>query len=243
MELILSGYKRIVFISLLVLGVLIVTGLALWIAVGVVSVAGIETPAYSVVRETDAYEIRQYESYIAAEVTMEGDYKRSMNGGFRTLADYIFGNNTAPEGDGASESESIAMTAPVMERKSESEKIAMTAPVVEQTTEEGARVVSFVMPSKYTMETLPKPNNPDVRIVEVPAKQFAVIKFSGTVSSRKAIARKQSLLDLLKRDKIETVGEPMLAQYNPPWTPPPMRRNEVLIELKGEGPKDSVTAE
>ena len=208
------------------------TGLAIWIAVGVVSVAGIETPGYEVVSTHDGYEIRQYAPYIAAEVTMEGDFRESMNGGFRTLADYIFGNNTKVNGDGAETSETIEMTAPVIEREFRSEKIEMTAPVIEQEGKSGTRVVSFVMPGKYTMDTLPKPNNPDVKLVEVPAKRFAAIRFSGNVSPDEAKEKKQTLSDLLKRDEVETVGEPMLAQYNPPWTPPPMRRNEVLVELK-----------
>jgi DNA gyrase inhibitor GyrI len=90
------------------------------------------------------------------------------------------------------------------------------------------------MPSKYTLETLPKPNSPDVRIVEVPAKRYAVDRFSGTVTDDKAERKKRELLDALKRDKIETLGAPLLAQYNPPWTPPPMRRNEVMVEIVSE---------
>ena len=228
--------NRKVTIALVTLGVLIVTGLAIWIAVGVVSVAGIETPGYDVEREHEGYEIRRYAPYIAAEVTMKGEFRDSMNGGFRKLADYIFGNNAKIADGGSEKSESIAMTAPVIEREVVSEKIAMTAPVVEQETEVGARIVSFIMPRKYTMETIPKPNNPEVTLVEVPAKRFAVLRFSGSVSQKKAEEKKQSLLGLLKRDNVETLGEPMLAQYNPPWTPPLMRRNEVLIELKGDGP-------
>ena len=207
-------------------------GLGIWIAVGLVSVAGIETPEYEVVSSHEGYEIREYKPYIAAEVTMEGDYRGAMNGGFRTLADYIFGNNA--KADGSTDSESIAMTAPVMEQAAASEDIAMTAPVTEQQTKSGARVVSFIMPSEYTMETIPKPNNPDVTLVEVPAKRYAAHRFSGRVPLKKADSKKQFLLDALARDGVTTVGEPMLAQYNPPWTPPFMRRNEVLIVVKDE---------
>jgi effector-binding domain-containing protein len=217
---------------ILVIGVLVMTGLAIWIAVGVVSVAGIETPRYEIVSEHDGYEIRQYAPHIVAEVTMEGDFRTAMNGGFRKLADYIFGNNTKTEDGSPAGSEKIEMTAPVIERVVRSEKIEMTAPVLEQQTQTGTRVVSFVMPSKYSMDTLPKPNNAEVRLVEVPSKRYAVIRFSGTVSEASAAERKEKLLELLKRDALETIGEPMLAQYNPPWTPPPMRRNEVMVELK-----------
>ena len=212
------------------------TGLTVWIAFGLVSVAGIETPSYDVVSEHDGYEIRQYAPYIAAEVKMEGNYRASMNGGFRTLADYIFGNNTAVQDGQGKKSKKIAMTAPVMEREAESEKIAMTAPVVEQEAEPGKRFVSFIMPSEYSMDTLPTPNNPDVNLVEVPAKRFAALRFSGRVPHKRAVEKKASLLALLERDQVETVGEAMLAQYNPPWTPPPMRRNEVLVEITASNP-------
>lgn len=208
------------------------TALAIWIAIGVVSVAGIETPRYEIVSEHDGYEIRQYVPHIVAEVTVEGEFRTAMNSGFRKLADYIFGNNTRVVGGAEAGSEKIEMTAPVIERAARSEKIEMTAPVLEQETQTGARVVSFVMPSKYSRDTLPKPNNTEVKLVEVPSRRYAVIRFSGTVSDASAAQMKEKLLELLKRDSIETEGEPMLAQYNPPWTPPPMRRNEVMVELK-----------
>ncbi len=213
-------------------------GLGIWMVVGLVSVAGIETPEYEVVSRHEGYEIREYEPYIAAEVTMEGDFRRAMNGGFRTLADYIFGNNAKAGAGDTTDSESIAMTAPVIEREAPSENIAMTAPVTEQQTKSGARVVSFIMPSEYTMETIPKPNNPDVTLVEMPAQRFAAHRFSGRVPLKKADTKKQFLLDALTRDGVATEGAPMLAQYNPPWTPPFMRRNEVLILVKDEVPEE-----
>jgi len=222
------------FYLLVTIGVLLMAGLSIWIAVGVISVAGIETPKYEVISEHDGYEVRQYAPHIVAEVTMNGEFRDAMNGGFRKLADYIFGNNTKVTGDAAAGSENIEMTAPVLEREVRSEKIEMTAPVLEQQNTPDARVVAFVMPDKYTIDTLPKPNNPDVKIVEVPAKRYAAIRFSGSVTDAKAAEKKQQLLEALKRDKIETVGAPLLAQYNPPWTPPPMRRNEVMVEIVPE---------
>ncbi|MBM3290464.1 MAG: heme-binding protein [Candidatus Hydrogenedentes bacterium] len=214
-----------------VIGGIVVSVLAIWVAVGAVSVAGIETPAYEVVEKRDGYEVREYAPHIVAQVTMTGEFDAAMNGGFRKLADFIFGNNTSQAAGGNGASEKVDMTAPVIEKEVKSEKIAMTAPVVEQTTEENGRVVQFVMPSTYTTATLPKPNNPDVSIVEVPKKRYAAIRFSGWMNEGKAVKRKQELRDLLKRDNAATLGEPLLAQYNPPWTPGPMRRNEVLIEL------------
>ena len=208
------------------------TGLTAWVVVGVASVAGIETPKYEVLSKHDGYEIRQYAPQIVAEVTVEGDFKESMNSGFRKLADYIFGNNTKASAGERKDSEKIEMTAPVLERDAGPEKIKMTAPVIERDQQAGTRVVSFVMPEKYSLDTLPKPNNSDVSIVQVPAIRYAVIQFSGRVQEDKAEEMKQLLLDLMKRDNLETEGKPLLAQYNPPWTPPPMRRNEVMVALK-----------
>lgn len=210
------------------------TGLGVLAVVGVFSISGIETPEYEVTSKEDGYEIRAYAPQLVAEVTMTGAYRQSMNGGFRKLADFIFGNNQAPgPGDG---SEEIAMTAPVLEREASSTEIAMTAPVLERETEDDRRVIAFVMPSQYTLETIPKPNNSDVRLVEVPSKTYAVCRFSGWVGESKAEKKKKEFAETLARDKRETVGEPILAQYNPPWTPPFMRRNEILVELAPDNP-------
>lgn len=199
-----------------------------WIAVGYLSVAGIETPAYEVVEEREGYEIRLYRPHIVAEVTVEDEYRDAMNSGFRKLADFIFGNNTAPGAEGSAK---IAMTAPVQEREVKSAKIAMTAPVQERD-EEGGRVVAFVMPSEYTMETLPTPNNPEVRIVEVPEKRYAVHSFSGRVPEDRMREKKEAISAMALRDGLKPVGEPILSQYDPPWTPPFMRKNEVWLEIE-----------
>ena len=123
------------------------------------------------------------------------------------------------------------MTAPVLERKTASTKIAMTAPVLERTDRGETRVVAFVMPRQYTMETIPTPNNPKVQIRQVPPKTYAVLRFSGWVGASDAEQKKMELAKMLDRDCLQTVGAPILAQYDPPWTPPFMRRNEILIEL------------
>ncbi|MBX7255336.1 MAG: heme-binding protein [Candidatus Hydrogenedentes bacterium] len=216
---------RIVAVVLVLL-VLLLFGA--WIGVGYASVAGIETPKYKVAEKRDGYEIRVYEPLIVAEVTVEGPQDEALNRGFRKIADYIFGNNTKRSQQG---SEKIAMTAPVLEQAAPSEKIAMTAPVLEQG-QAGKHIVSFVMPSSYTMDTLPKPNNSEINIREVPERKCAVLRFSGYAPEKKSRAKKEQLLEYAKRDGLEVVGEPILAQYNPPWTPPFMRRNEVLVEIR-----------
>jgi hypothetical protein len=109
------------------------------------------------------YEIRNYPSHIEAQTTVQGNFDDSINSGFTIVAGYIFGGNTKKE--------SIAMTAPVKEQKVDSEKIAMTAPVTVDTEGE-SRIVSFVMPKKYSLETLPEPTDSRVKLVEVPAKKW-----------------------------------------------------------------------
>ncbi|MBX3180780.1 MAG: heme-binding protein [Candidatus Hydrogenedentes bacterium] len=218
-------------LGLLVLPAVTIVLLGVWIAIGWWSVAGVAEPSYEVISRHDGYEIRQYGPQLVAEVEVEGAFTEATNRGFRQLADYIFGNNVVPNGEGAESSAGIAMTAPVIEREAVSEEIAMTAPVLERDASAGLRIITFVMPASYTLETLPKPRNEAVRIVEVPARRCAVHAFSGSVGGEKAAARKERLLALLERDGLGHVGQPMLAQFDPPWTPPFMRRNEVWVEL------------
>ena len=137
------------------------------------SVMAIEEPKYTVIEKSGAFELRAYSPKIVAETLVSGPLDKASSAGFKLIADYIFGNNTSRTGG----NEKISMTAPVtMEPKSE--KISMTAPVsMEQTG--GQWRVRFVMPSQYTLDTLPKPNNPAVTLREVPASNYAVIRFSG----------------------------------------------------------------
>lgn len=205
--------------------------MSLFSALAVISVAAIETPEYTVVEKRDGYEIREYAPHIVAQVTMTGEFDATMNGGFRKLADYIFGNNVAKGESGESGAEKIVMTAPVLEQEVEQTPNA-TEPSSNSNKGDATRTVSFVMPRKYTSETLPEPKNKEVSIVQVPGKRYAAIQFSGWMNADKAAKRKQELVELLKRDKVETLGQPLLAQYNPPWIPGPMRKNEILIEIK-----------
>lgn len=157
-------------------------------------VRNIEEPSYTVVERRDGYEIRDYAPYIVAEVETSGQRNQSLNQGFRLLADYIFGNNT--------KSAPIAMTAPVAE--SASEPVAMTVPVMEQGTGDTRRV-TFSMPSKYTLETLPKPNNSAVKLREVPAHRVAVLRFSWYATDSRVARFQSQLIDMLKRDNIKTL--------------------------------------
>ena len=197
-----------------------------WMLAGYLPTMNIETPKYELVTKAKGYEVRSYAPHIVAEVEVSGSYGDTLNQGFRKVADYIFGNNTAK---GA-----IAMTAPVLhEKQPSSEKIAMTAPVLhEKAGDGGTYKLSFVMPSKYTLETLPKPNNAEVTLRAVPEKKFAVRSFGGYATKAKVERETKKLLDALKSAGISPTGVPSTAQYNPPWTPPFMRHNEVMVEVR-----------
>ncbi len=218
---------------------LIAFGVGICVLVGILigpvrSAFAVEEPAYRVVQSGDEYEIRVYEPMILAEVHMTGDHQGSLNSGFGILADYIFGNNT--------DRASIEMTSPVMRQEaSSSRKIAMTAPVMSRESEDAGmsentegHVITFVMPAEFTMETLPKPNNDRVVIREAPAKRYAVVRFSGHAREGLVEEKQGALIAALQQDGLVWTGMPILAQYNPPWTPGPMRRNEIMLELESD---------
>jgi effector-binding domain-containing protein len=185
-----------------------------------------ETPKYSLIAQDGDFEIRKYEPRIIAEVSETGDLDTASSEGFRTLAGFIFGDNRV-----ASE-HSVIQTAP------EKSKIAMTAPVtVEPSTLKDEFTMSrewrveFTMPSQYTMASLPQPNNPSIRIKEIPSRTYAVVRYSGMNTERRINDETLRLSDWVKTKKLEVRGAPELARYNPPWTLPIFRRNEILVEV------------
>jgi hypothetical protein len=185
---------------------------------------GTEEPAYTVEREIDGVEIRRYGPRIAAETSVATDEEAARNEGFRRLARYIFGGNSA--------NDKIAMTAPVAQQQSE--KIAMTAPVATQRGSADDWIIRFFMPSKYTMDTLPKPKDDRVRLVEVPGETVAVLRYNGSYGPEAVAGRTTQLLETLHRYDIEAVGEPLSWFYDPPWTVPFRRRNEVVVGVATE---------
>ena len=183
----------------------------------------VEKTDYSLLESKKGYEIRMYPTHIVAQTVVKGSYKDALNQGFRIVAGYIFGGNTKKE--------SIAMTAPVVEKSSKSESISMTAPVM-ATVEGEFHTIAFGMPRSYTLATLPTPTDSRVRIVTIPEKKMAVIRFSWMRTDARVQSKKQELLSALKKDNVAVVGEPQYAGYNAPWTPPWMTRNEMLVEIK-----------
>jgi hypothetical protein len=182
---------------------------------------GTAEPDFTVERRLGGVEIRQYGPRIAAETTIDADEEKARNEGFRRLAGYIFGGNTTKT--------KIAMTAPVSQQQSE--KIAMTAPVAAQRADSGEWVIRFFMPAEHSMDTLPTPKDDRVRLVKVPAERVAVLRFSGTASLEALATRTDELLNTLRANDIKTKSTPFSWFYDPPWTLPFRRRNEVVVSL------------
>ena len=163
----------------------------------------IEEPVYQVEKawEAEQIEIRAYAPRVMAVTDMTED----SDSGFRVLAGYIFGGNAAEQ------------------------KIAMTAPV--QQSMAGEKEMAFMIPAEYALEDLPEPEDQRVSFREAPAYTAAVIQFSGWASAEKADENWQQLRRFLIAEGIDITGEPTLNQYNPPWTLPFMRRNEIIVPV------------
>lgn len=184
-------------------------------------VSHVEKAKYTIAEHQGAIEIRDYPALIVAEAQTTGQREMAIKQGFRILADYIFGNNMAAQ--------KIAMTAPVIQQSGE--KIAMTAPVMQQQSASGNWIIRFMMPTQYSMAQLPKPNNQAVHLKEIAAKRYAVIRFSGT-ATQKRLQEQQAILEaFIKQHGLKPLAKPMYAFFNPPWTLPFLRRNEVMIEV------------
>lgn len=170
--------------------------------------AAIEEPDFEVLHSSDAYEVRAYAPYIVAEVDVTGDMNRSGNSAFRVLAGYIFGQNEPGK------------------------KMAMTAPVASEPLEDGsAYTYAFVMERKYDMDSLPRPLDSRIRLVEKSARIMAVRRYSGSWSAARDRKQQEALLAALEKDAVATKGAAIMARYNSPWTPGFMRRNEVMVEI------------
>lgn len=166
----------------------------------------LEEPEYEVLSETASYEIRRYEPYIIAEVDV-GD-RSADSQGFRTLAGYIFGDNAADA--------KMQMTAPVESRAAENSN---------------QQTYAFVMEKKYTLDTLPAPNDERIRIREKPARVVAALRFSGRWTEKNVARHKRQLLADLETDRLAPLGGMELARYNSPFTPWFLRRNELIVPI------------
>lgn len=181
----------------------------------------VEEPSFALKLSDGSFQVREYAPVIVAETTVRGDASGSRFEGFGPLADYIFAKDRAGE--------KIAMTAPVTQAPRE--KIAMTAPVTQQPAANDAWTIAFTMPAGYTMQTLPAPANPDVKLIEQPARTMAVYSFSGLASDADMANARRVLMQKVTSAGLKPRGEAVFAFYDPPWTLAFLRRNEVMIEV------------
>ncbi len=186
------------------------------------SALAIETAKYIVLEKKDDFEIRQYDPQIVAETYVEGDLEAVGDEGFRRLYGYISGDNQKKK--------SISMTAPVAQ-ETDSEKISMTAPVGQEKKDKRWRI-TFLMPADYTLETLPVPEDPRVKLVQDPGRLMAAIRYSGTWSQAGYEKNKALLEEFIEKRGLIKAGEPVWARYDPPFMPWFLRRNEVLIPIE-----------
>ena len=192
----------------------------------VVGINNVEEANYTVVIKDDNFELRDYDAMIIVETTIDDDFENAGNKAFGRLFAYITGDNVA--------NSEIAMTAPVIADPagtSPGTDIEMTAPVLQQYSKAGWRY-AFVLPADLTLETAPKPLDDNVRLAEVAGKKVAVIKFSGFWSEESMQDKTSALNDWISANNLTASSEPRWAGYNPPWTIPFLRRNEVMIDVR-----------
>lgn len=180
-----------------------------------------EEPSYAILEKDGAIEVRQYDAILLAETIVEGAYGSASNQAFGRLAGYIFGNNEAEQ--------EMEMTAPVLQETGE--EISMTAPVLQQPSGESWRM-GFVMPAGFTLETLPQPSDSRIALRSVPARKVASIRYSGFLTENAIAEHARELQEWLAQHDHQSISAPRSAAYDPPWTIPFLRRNEVHIDVE-----------
>lgn len=199
--------------------------LYLFLLTGAPLAMAIEEAKYTVLEKDKAFELRRYDAQIVAETVVEADLEEAGSKAFSRLFKYISGANQSQQ--------KISMTAPVAQSKA-SEKISMTAPVSQEQMDSGSWRVSFMMPAEYTLETLPVPQNPKVSLREVQERYMAVIRYSGFWSEKNYQSHYVQLQQWIESRNLDKLGEAVWARYNPPFMPWFLRKNEILIPVKGE---------
>jgi hypothetical protein len=180
-----------------------------------------EQQPYDVVKKYPGFEVRRYPTHLVAEVAVDSSFTDAGNRAFGVLVSFISGRNSA--------SGKIAMTAPVVQ---EPTRIAMTAPVIQEPGESGRHLVSFVMPSEYSLDTLPAPTDSRIAIREVPAQEAAVVTFSGRWTEQLFQEHLADLRRVVGDAGLEVTGPPRFARFDPPWRPWFLRRNEVVLPIQ-----------
>ena len=177
----------------------------------------VEEPRYNVIESDGRIEVREYAPMIVAETQVLGTRKEAIRQGFRRIAAYIFGSNTPAQ--------KIAMTAPVTQQQT-SIPCDSAEPVDRQ-----AWIVRFVMPATYILETLPAPNDSRVKLLSLGARRYVVIRFSGSSNDQNIRRHLDMLRKHVDEQNLRILGHPVMAFYDPPWTLPFLRRNEIWLEI------------
>jgi DNA gyrase inhibitor GyrI len=185
--------------------------------------SGYEEAGFTLIEKRGKVEIRDYQELVVVETRVDASYKKAGNTAFRRLFKYISGENQSKS--------KIAMTAPVIADESQGEKVAMTTPVMSEEAGGGWRYM-FVLPASYTLETAPAPLDSLVKLSVIPARKVAVIRYAGTWKEEAMRKNTEALLAWVAESEYEAVSEPRSAGYDPPWTIPPFRRNEVLVDIE-----------
>lgn len=199
-----------------------------------------EEPKFKQLAQEGKFEVREYNAVVVAETVVQGDMDTASRDGFKLIANYIFGENHKGEGLGQGASEKIAMTAPVIaEPETGPHTISMTAPltteavgITQTMTFAKCWRIQFFMPGQYTVASLPKPNNEAVVLREIPSSRYAVVRFSGMASTSRIEAKTAELLHWMSVNRLIPAGAPKLARYDPPWTLPVLRRNEIQVQIR-----------
>ena len=195
---------------IIIAGIIVVLAAA-WSVISWLNIRGIEQPKYKVLKKINGLEIRHYGEHIIAETEAKGQYREAATACFTTLGGYIFGGNKKHS------------------------KISMTAPVIMEEKDRGSHSMSFVMPAKYTLETLPAPDASNIKFRKLPARKVAVISFRWWLTPARTEKKKALLLKKIKDAGLtrrDPKSPPLLAGYDPPWNAPWMMHSEVMAEVE-----------
>lgn len=201
--------------------ILTILAAAVILIIGAMNAMATEEASYKVLKTSGKFEIREYAPHILAETIVDGNLEEAGSKAFRRLFRYISGANRSRA--------KVAMTAPVSQEKA-GEKIQMTAPVGQQRAQD-KWAVSFTMPTSYTLETLPAPDDPQITLRLVPARRMAAVRYSGLWSEKNYLQNRSELESWIRERGLTVTGDPVWARYNPPFTPWFLRRNEILIPV------------
>ncbi len=217
----LSARSKLFPLSLIaILTVLLQTGCSLF------GIRSSEEAAYKLLQEQGQFQIRQYEPLVVATTLVDGDFDEAGKQAFRRLFNYISGDNRSQQ--------EISMTTPVLASEDSAikgSKIAMTAPVTAEEQGLGWRI-SFVLPAAFTLQNAPVPSDERVSLTQLPSHRVAVRQYPGSWSQAKFDDNAELLSQWLRQHHFQPNSPPRLARYDPPWTLPFLRRNEVLIDIE-----------